>query len=141
MARIGDEVITADEFLVAYEFGHGHLKTGENPRREVLDLMIREELLAQEAERMDPVALLWEKDYEEGIRLSVSDNMDSLETALRLLSRSVKSFPDSWLARDAHKKRGEILEKLGRREDAKTAWLRVREFYKNVSEVQLKFPD
>jgi hypothetical protein len=87
----------------------------------------------QEAERMNPTALLWQKDYEEGKRLALSDNSDSLQTALMLLNRSVKSFPDSWLARDAHLTRGEVLKKLGRIAEADTASLRVREFYMDVN--------
>ena len=86
----------------------------------------------QEAERMNPAALLWRKDYEEGKRLSSSDNVDTLETALKLLSRSVKSFPDSWLARDAHITRGEVLKKLGRIAEADTALLRAHEYYVEV---------
>ncbi len=53
VARIGDEVITAEEFRLNFEFGHGHLRSGADPRRELLDFMIREKLLAMEAERMN----------------------------------------------------------------------------------------
>ncbi len=30
LVKIGDDVITADEFRLNYEMGFGHLKTGEN---------------------------------------------------------------------------------------------------------------
>lgn len=53
VARIGDEVITAEEFQLNYEFGHGHLRQGDNPRRSYLDLMISEKVLAMEAEKID----------------------------------------------------------------------------------------
>lgn len=86
----------------------------------------------QETDRMDPTALLWEKDYEEGSRLLQSSDKDSLELAIILLSRSVKSFPDSWLARDAHIKRSDILKNLGRTAAADTALLRAKEFYVEV---------
>lgn len=50
LARVGDRVITAEEFRLNYSFGHGHLRRGENARRAYLDYMIAESLLAQEAE-------------------------------------------------------------------------------------------
>lgn len=86
----------------------------------------------QEADRMDTTALLWKDDYEKGIRLSKSSVTDSLENAITLLSRSIKSFPDSWLAREAHITRGDILKKLGRIAEADTALLRANEFYVEV---------
>lgn len=49
LARIGDDVITAEEFVLNYEFGHGHLRTGDNPKREYLQFLINESVLAQEA--------------------------------------------------------------------------------------------
>jgi N-acetylmuramoyl-L-alanine amidase len=86
----------------------------------------------QEAERMDPAALLWRKYYDDGERLAQLEETDSLKTALDLFTKSVRYFPDSWLARDAHIKRAEILKKLGRLSDANTAMLRVEEFYVTV---------
>ncbi len=49
IARVGDAHITAEEFLLNYEFGHGHLRQGEDARRAYLDFMIREKALALEA--------------------------------------------------------------------------------------------
>ena len=51
LARVGDEVITADEFRMSYEFGHAHLRTGDDPKRRYLTLMMYEAALAQEAEK------------------------------------------------------------------------------------------
>ena len=81
----------------------------------------------QEAERMDEEALKWKENYEEGIRLMDQDV--HLEKALDLLTRSARSFPDSWLAGKAHAARAEIKERLGKIEEAETIRLRVREFY------------
>ncbi|MCK5345189.1 MAG: N-acetylmuramoyl-L-alanine amidase [Candidatus Heimdallarchaeota archaeon] len=86
----------------------------------------------QEADRMDTTALLWKQDYEEGTILSKSSDTDSIEDAISLLSRSVRSFPDSWLAREAHISRGDIMKKLGRSAEADTALLRANEFYVEV---------
>jgi len=53
LARIGDEIITAEEFQLNYEFGHGHLRRGEDPRRDYLNFMIFERVLALEAEKIN----------------------------------------------------------------------------------------
>ncbi len=86
----------------------------------------------QEAERMDPLALLWREDFNAGKKLSASSDTNVLNNALGFLSRSVKSFPDSWLARQAHLLRGDVLERLQRKADADTARLRAKEFYVEV---------
>lgn len=83
----------------------------------------------QEADRMDSVAVHWQEDYIKGRDLAASDNPDSLTAAEKFLARSVKSFPDSWLARSAHLTRSEIFNKLGRSAEADTALKRVEEFY------------
>ena len=88
----------------------------------------------QEAERMNPIALQWKEDFKKGRSLASLNDTDSLVVAERLLARSVKSFPDSWLAREAHLMRSEILEKLGRNIEANTALTRANEFYINVNE-------
>ncbi|MBD3289578.1 hypothetical protein GF337_12305, partial [candidate division KSB1 bacterium] len=46
LAKVGDNVITADEFRYNYEFGLPHLKQGKNPKESYLNYMIKEELLA-----------------------------------------------------------------------------------------------
>ncbi len=52
LARVGDTQITAEEFLLNYEFGYGHLRQGEDARRAYLDFMIREKALALEAQKI-----------------------------------------------------------------------------------------
>jgi len=83
----------------------------------------------QERDRMNPIALLWKEDFHKGSSLASSNNRDSLVVAESLLSRSIKSFPDSWLARDAHLKRNEIFKKLDMIIEADTALKRVEQFY------------
>ena len=46
LAKVGDKVITAEEFRFNYEFGLPHLKLGPNPKESYLNYMIKEELLA-----------------------------------------------------------------------------------------------
>lgn len=52
MARVGNEVITVEEFRKSYETGFGHLKTGEDRKRTYLEYMIREKLLSLEGFRL-----------------------------------------------------------------------------------------
>jgi hypothetical protein len=51
VARVGDDVITAREFVQAYEFGFPDLKTGSDPRAAYLNRMIAERLLSIEGYR------------------------------------------------------------------------------------------
>ena len=52
LARIGDDVITVNDFLLNFEFGHAHLRTGTEAKRDYLNFMIYEALMAQEAEAL-----------------------------------------------------------------------------------------
>ncbi len=103
------------------------------PQLPVLELKSRVSLppfpVFQEAGRMDPLALKWQEDYEEGCRLAVSDDPDSLALADSLLTRSVRYFPDSWLAGDAHLQRSRVLAKMGRTAEAEEARQRCEEHY------------
>ena len=58
LARIGEDVITVNDFLLNYEFGHAHLRKGG--AREYLNFMVYETLMAQEAEalRLDTLPTL-----------------------------------------------------------------------------------
>jgi len=48
LAKVGDAVITVDEFRKNYELGFGNLKKGNNPKKTYLDYMINEKILALE---------------------------------------------------------------------------------------------
>ena len=52
LAQVGDDVITAREFQLNYEFGHGHLRRGDDPRAAYLQFMVLELALAQEAQSL-----------------------------------------------------------------------------------------
>lgn len=52
LATVNGEVITADEFRLNYEFGHGHLRQGNTPREDYLRFLILEQVMAQEAQQM-----------------------------------------------------------------------------------------
>jgi hypothetical protein len=80
----------------------------------------------QEAERMRPEAKLWLQDFNSGKRFF---KLDSLDTAYNLLTRSARSFPDSYVAGEVHFLRAKILERMDSLEAAKANYLRVKEFY------------
>lgn len=71
LAQIGDEVITADEFRLNYEFGHGHLRTGNSPKKNYLQYLIYESAFAQEAKKQN------------------FDTVEAIEHALRQLNEEL----------------------------------------------------
>ncbi len=83
----------------------------------------------QEAERMSPVAQLWYQDFIDGERLMKRRGKKSLQKAYDLFTRSARSFPDSYVARDSHVNRAIILRKLDKIEEAEQAEIRVSEFF------------
>lgn len=89
---------------------------------------------AQEAERMAEGARRWRDDYLAARRLVLEPGQD-LERAYELLNRSVRSFPDSPIAREAHLLRARILEAWGRSEEARETRRRVAEFYPDLNAV------
>jgi N-acetylmuramoyl-L-alanine amidase len=93
--------------------------TGDIPPFEVL----------QEAERMQPEALQWRENFQEGRRLFKKGDPDSLEEAYRLLTLSARAFPDSPVARRCHLLRAKILDKQGKTQQAEEERRRAREFY------------
>ena len=91
-----------------------------------------------EAERMDPQARRWKEDHAQGVALLKqldpaipSDNSETLAKALDLFTRSVRSFPESPVARDCHLKRAQILEQLGQPAEAAVERRRAEEWYVN----------
>lgn len=80
----------------------------------------------QEAERMHPTARLWLQDYQQGKALYESNQ---LATAYQLLTRSARSFPDSYVAGEAHRLRAAILAAQDSTEAADTTFRRVQEYY------------
>lgn len=83
----------------------------------------------QEAERMNEIAKRWNGDFQEGKKLVRKGDPQSLQKAYDLFTRSVRSFPDSPVARQCHQYRSDILAKMGRTQEAKQEQKRVEEFY------------
>lgn len=83
----------------------------------------------QEAERMRPEARLWRQDYETGKHWLREGQADS---AYFYLTRSARSFPDSYLAREVHLLRGAALEQMDCITAAQEARLRAEVYYANL---------
>ena len=83
----------------------------------------------QEAERMNEIAKRWQQDFIEARQLMSEETTDSLGKAYQLFSRSAKSFPDSWVARECHIYRAKILQKIGKKEEAAQERRRIEEYY------------
>ncbi|GGK56426.1 hypothetical protein GCM10011405_00690 [Rufibacter glacialis] len=84
---------------------------------------------AVEAERMGATAKRWKQDYQQGLALMKSKDAASQQQAYELFSRSVRSFPDSYLAAACHRHRATLLKRLGKPAEAKQEALRAKEFY------------
>jgi N-acetylmuramoyl-L-alanine amidase len=83
----------------------------------------------QEADRMNEEAERWKENYLLGLELMEAGTPGALAEAYELFTLSARSFPDSWVASDCHRHRAEILEALGRYEEAEQERRRVQEFY------------
>ncbi len=89
-----------------------------------------------EAERMDLQAQRWREDYAEGVSLlkhldpaNPGGRSETLHKAFDLFTHSVRSFPESPVARDCHLKRAQILEKLHQPAAAAAEQRRAEEWY------------
>jgi len=103
LARVGNEVITAEEFQLNYEFGHAHLRRGDDPKRQYLQYMIYEKIMAEEAERLGldtaqavvhslrtlREEMLIERVFEENVLSEIEVTADEVEQAV---NRSAVSF-------------------------------------------------
>ena len=83
----------------------------------------------QEEERMSPEALAWHENFERARELMEQGDTQALQEALDLFTLSARSFPDSFVARDCHRLRADILEVLGRADEGEMERRRVQEFY------------
>ncbi len=86
----------------------------------------------QEAERMKPEARRWREVFDEARALMERGDPESLAQAYDRLVFSVRAFPDSPIAGECHRLRGEILARQGRPYDAATERRRSVEHYVDV---------
>ena len=85
----------------------------------------------EEVERMKPEALNWLNDFETAKELQKQNDSASLRKAFDLFTRSARSFPDSWVAKQCHEYRSAILLKFNRVKEAREESIRAKEFYTN----------
>lgn len=83
----------------------------------------------QEAERMRPEAKAWKANFLKGKKLLRKGGDQQLIEAFDLLTLSVKSFPDSYVAKACHELRVEILKKQDKVDAAKMEEMRIKYFY------------
>lgn len=83
-------------------------------------------------DRMKEEALKWKTLYEEGLKEMGRGEAAALATALESFTRSIRAFPDSYLAKACHERRAEILDRTGHPAEAATARLRAGEHYVEV---------
>ncbi len=115
MARVGDRVISVEDFRRSYETGFAHLKTGNNPKLTYLKYMINELLLAKEGYRLgfdqSPFVkhsmrrmlneLLIDELIERKVKQHITISMDEIREAI---NKSKVSFKFRyWVENDAQK--------------------------------------
>ncbi len=83
----------------------------------------------QEGERMSPEAMNWREYYEQARGIYDGNNIQNFERAYELATLSVRSFPDSPVAREAHLLRAKILDDMGRSDEAVKERRRANQFY------------
>jgi N-acetylmuramoyl-L-alanine amidase len=98
-------------------------------RRKRIPLQLPRFEVLQEEARMLPEALKWLDDFEAGKRLLHSTDTNELKRAYELFTRSARSVPDSWVARECHLFRSQILSTLKKTAHAKQERQRAVEYY------------
>lgn len=83
----------------------------------------------QEGERMNDAAKKWQIYFLKGKEMMKGGDEKSLQEAYDLLTLTTQAFPDSYIAGECHILRAEILDKLGKTEEAKTERIRSKEYY------------
>jgi hypothetical protein len=78
---------------------------------------------------MKPEALLWKDNYLKGKELVEHGDPSLLDEAMEYLNLSVRSFADSYVAREAHLLRSKVLQMQGKEDEAAMEALRVEAFY------------
>jgi len=121
----------ADAYLMALETFFGRPISVIKPLQ--IPLNLPSFPVFEEADRMNDIARGWHEDFMDGQKLMNSSDTNVLRKAFNLFSRSAKSFPDSYVARECHSNMAELLEKLNEPEKAKEERIRLREFYVNLN--------
>ena len=86
----------------------------------------------QEAERMNDDAKLWYEDYVKANELMTKSQSQSIIEAYNLFTRSARSFPDSYVAKECHENRAVLLKRMGKFKEASEAKTRSKEFFVEV---------
>jgi N-acetylmuramoyl-L-alanine amidase len=87
----------------------------------------------EEAQRTNPIARNWMDDARKGLELAKRNDTASYRAAFDLLSRSARSFPDSYMSALCHQHMAMLLKKMKMSDAAKTEELRSKEFFVPLS--------
>jgi len=87
----------------------------------------------RESERMKPEALRWREVFNEARELMERGDPEALVPAYDRLTFSARAFPDSPIAGECHRLRGEILARQGRPDEAQSERRRSVEHYVDVT--------
>jgi N-acetylmuramoyl-L-alanine amidase len=117
----------ATAFMNAIEEFFSHPESKINEKKIPNELPVFQVL--EEAERMKPEALLWLEDFETAKAMVNPKDTAALKKAYDLFTRSARSFPDSWVAKQCHEYRSAILMRLNRVKESKVEGIRAKEFY------------
>lgn len=126
LARVGDKVITVDEFRKNYELGFPHLKIGKDRKRSYLNWMINELILAQEGYRLGldqservqlsvermKRELLVEALIREKIQKNISVTMDEIKEAI---NKSKVSFKFRFWVESSYARAVEVANEMKQR--------------------------
>ncbi|MCH8495471.1 MAG: serine hydrolase [Balneolales bacterium] len=105
----------------------------------------------QEAERMRDEALQWKQFVDQARELLEKENAteEDIRNALDLATKSVRYFPDSYVARQAHELRRDAYQRLNEDVEATKVQNRIHQFFApitepnrtNYAEIQLNLPE
>lgn len=98
----------------------------------------------QEAERMRDEALQWKQFVEHASRLLDNQNAsrEDIQNALELATKSVRFFPDSYVALQAHQLRRDAYQRLNQGDEATAVQNRIHQFFAPVAESgRTHYPD
>ncbi len=86
----------------------------------------------QEAERMKPEAKEWYNDFKRAETMQNSKDTAVRRQAIKLFTRSARSFPDSYVAKQAHENLSKLLAKAKKEKEAADEQTRADEFYVKI---------
>lgn len=127
--RLKEDIYNQREAAAYFEAIQAYFKADDAKTIHPKKLEIPPYRVYQEAERMNDDAKEWHNNFENAMNMMAEAKEEDLEQAYDLFSRSIRAFPDSYVAAKAHQQRSAILKKWGRADEALIEALRSKEHY------------